>query len=197
MKSRYLQFIMCVWCYISGEAAGEIWNWSLSGVKGLIYRAVYTRENKPRITQSAAFVSRELSHLYGHDLHKQLVRGLRKPRTSFLCRLYEQFAAYISRGLCNLRLIFPRINGPYTIMRYRKGKSVLTLTLVRNPYVCVHFFFLGKYATRKPPVLQLTSVVSDYIRPFLVVTDIPGQCWQLYDIAADNTSQYTMLSTSQ
>ena len=68
-------------------------------------RAVYTRENKPRITQSAAYLSRELSHLYEHGLYKKLVRGLRKPRTSFLCRLYEQFAAYISRGLCNPRLI--------------------------------------------------------------------------------------------
>ena len=44
--------------------------------------------------------------------YKKLVRGLRKPRTSFLCRLYEQFAAYISRGLCKPRLIFPRINRP-------------------------------------------------------------------------------------
>ena len=43
-------------------------------------RAVYTRENKPRITQSAAYVSRELSHLYEHGLSKELVRGLRKPR---------------------------------------------------------------------------------------------------------------------
>ena len=75
-------------------------------------RAVYTRENKPRITQSAAYVSRELSHLYGHSLSKELIRGLRKPRTSFSCRLYEQFAAYISRGLCNPRLISLRINGP-------------------------------------------------------------------------------------
>ena len=57
-------------------------------------RAIYTRENKPQITQSTAYVSRELSHLYDHGLHKKLVRGLRKPRTSFLCRLYEQFGAY-------------------------------------------------------------------------------------------------------
>ena len=78
----------------------------------VINRAVYTRENKPRIRQSAAYLSRELSHLYEHGLHKKLVRGLRKPRTSFLCRLYEQFAAYISRGLCNPRFMFPRINGP-------------------------------------------------------------------------------------
>ena len=75
-------------------------------------RAVYTRESKPRITQSAAYVSRELSHLYDNSLHKKLVRGSRKPRTSISCRLYEQFAAYISRGLCNPRLIFPRINRP-------------------------------------------------------------------------------------
>ena len=75
-------------------------------------RAVYTRENKPRIRQSAAYLSHELSHLYEHALYKKLVHGLRKPRTSFLCHLYEQFAAYISRGLCNPRLIFPRIDSP-------------------------------------------------------------------------------------
>ena len=33
MKSQVLH---TVWCYITGEAAGEIWNWSLSGVKGLL-----------------------------------------------------------------------------------------------------------------------------------------------------------------
>ena len=32
MKSQVLH---TVWCNISGEAAGEIWNWSLLGVKGL------------------------------------------------------------------------------------------------------------------------------------------------------------------
>ena len=32
MKS---QAFYTVWCYISGEAEGEIWNWSLLGVKGL------------------------------------------------------------------------------------------------------------------------------------------------------------------
>ena len=31
-------------------------------------RAVYTRENKPRITQSAAYVSRELSHSYDNSV---------------------------------------------------------------------------------------------------------------------------------
>ena len=29
------QVLHTVWCYIPGEAAGEIWNWSLLGVKGL------------------------------------------------------------------------------------------------------------------------------------------------------------------
>ena len=33
MKS---QVLLTVWCNISGEAAREIWHWSLSGVKGLI-----------------------------------------------------------------------------------------------------------------------------------------------------------------
>ena len=33
MRSQVLQ---TVWCYISGEAAGEIWSWSLCGVKGFI-----------------------------------------------------------------------------------------------------------------------------------------------------------------
>ena len=35
MKSQVLH---TVWCYISGEAAGEFWHWSLSGVKGLNYQ---------------------------------------------------------------------------------------------------------------------------------------------------------------
>ena len=65
-------------------------------------RAVYTRENKPRITQSAAYASRELSHLYDNSLYKKLVRGLCKPRMSILSRLYEQFAAY-----------FPSYKPPY------------------------------------------------------------------------------------
>ena len=105
-------------------------------------RAVYTRENKPRITQSAAYLSRELSHLYEHGLYKKLVRGLRKPRTSFLCRLYEQFAAYISRGLCNPRLIFPRINGPNVSSICRgltprpNGCNMLHATLLDHVAAC-------------------------------------------------------------
>ena len=29
------QVLHTVWCNISGEAAGDIWNWSLLGVEGL------------------------------------------------------------------------------------------------------------------------------------------------------------------
>ena len=61
-------------------------------------RAVYTRENKPRLTLAAAYVSRERYYLYAYKLHGQDkprlekavnvdfvpfirgVRGLRKPR---------------------------------------------------------------------------------------------------------------------
>ena len=32
MKSQVLNI---VWCHITGEAAGELWNWSVLGVKGL------------------------------------------------------------------------------------------------------------------------------------------------------------------
>ena len=34
MKS---QVLLTVWCNISGEAAGEIWHWSFSGMKGLTW----------------------------------------------------------------------------------------------------------------------------------------------------------------
>ena len=40
MKSQVLH---TVWCNITGEAAGEIWIWSLLGVKGL--RALLRTDN--------------------------------------------------------------------------------------------------------------------------------------------------------
>ena len=46
MKSQVLH---TVWCYISGEAAGEIWKWSLLGVKGL---KTATSRPPPRIDDS-------------------------------------------------------------------------------------------------------------------------------------------------
>ena len=52
-------------------------------------RAVYTRENKPRITQSMAYVSRERAFYTSRVRINGSVRGLNK-----------------------LRLIFPRINHP-------------------------------------------------------------------------------------
>ena len=34
-------FFHTVWCNISGEVAGEIWSWSLLGVKGLMHERIY------------------------------------------------------------------------------------------------------------------------------------------------------------
>ena len=45
MKS---QVLLTVWCNISGEAAGEIWHWSLSGVKGLVNERPRTMKLKQR-----------------------------------------------------------------------------------------------------------------------------------------------------
>ena len=39
MKS---QILLTVWCNISGGAGGEIWHWSLSGVKGLMVGRMYS-----------------------------------------------------------------------------------------------------------------------------------------------------------
>ena len=132
------------------------------------------RENKPRITQSAAYVSRELSHLYGHSLSKELVRGLRKPRTSFSCRLYEQFAAYIRRGLCNPWLIFTRINGPIVFLcccfwRYHCCCScchcdifVITLPLSLPRAINLKFLLLlhQKYYTTQYEELRVSSLTQ-------------------------------------
>ena len=49
MKS---QVLYTAWCYISGEAAGEIWHWSLLGVKGL--RLVYTYDARTSARKSNA-----------------------------------------------------------------------------------------------------------------------------------------------
>ena len=73
-------------------------------------RAVYTRENKPRIRQSVACLSRELSHLYEHDLYKKLVRGLRKPRTSFLYKLLSY--KWLSSRLKQSAAYFPSYKRP-------------------------------------------------------------------------------------
>ena len=57
MKSQVLH---TVWCNTSGEAAGEIWNWSLLGVKGF---------------KSSIFPNTQIHLLFSHvrnRLHRQL-----------------------------------------------------------------------------------------------------------------------------
>ena len=73
----------------------------------LYIRAVYTRENKPRLTLAAAYVSRERNYLYEYKLP-----GQDKPRLEKAVNL--DFVPFIRgvRVLCKPRLIFSRINGP-------------------------------------------------------------------------------------
>ena len=59
-------------------------------------RAVYNRENKPRLTIAAAYVRREGNHLYEYGLHKtrttsingsRLVRGRKAKRLAFVGKI--------------------------------------------------------------------------------------------------------------
>ena len=70
-------------------------------------RAIYARENKPRLTLAAAYVSRERNYLYEYKLP-----GQDKPR--FEKAVNVDFVPFIRgvRGLRKPRLIFSRINGP-------------------------------------------------------------------------------------
>ena len=70
-------------------------------------RAVYTRENKPRLTLAAAYVSRERNYLYEYKLPGQAKPRLEKP-------VNVDFVPFIRgvRCLRKPRLIFSRINGP-------------------------------------------------------------------------------------
>ena len=63
--------------YQIGRTTNNTQRWNKTDI-----RAVYTRENKPQI----GYVSHELSHLYGHSLSKELIRGLRKPWTTIGCK---------------------------------------------------------------------------------------------------------------
>ena len=49
-----IQVLHTVWCYISGEAAGEIRHWSLLGVKGLIDPRLADNLLRRQISISAA-----------------------------------------------------------------------------------------------------------------------------------------------
>ena len=65
MKSELLQ---TVWRYISGEAAGEIWNWSLLRVKGLKNRM--DKQHKCKRFMSWSWSDISICKLY-HVLWKQ------------------------------------------------------------------------------------------------------------------------------
>ena len=69
-------------------------------------RAVYTRENKQRIRQSAAYLSCKLSHLYDHGLYKKLVSHERAFR-----------AVYMSSSRLTQAAYFPSYKPPYYVIR--------------------------------------------------------------------------------
>ena len=81
-------------------------------------RAVYTRENKPRLTLTAAYIIRESNYLYEYKL-----QGQDKPRLEKAVNV--DFVPFIRgiRVLCKPRLIFSRINGPNELVPcfIRKG----------------------------------------------------------------------------
>ena len=54
------QVLQTVWCNISGDASGEIWNWSLLGVKDLSWEYLWKQSSfgKPNI---------QLTELQVHD----------------------------------------------------------------------------------------------------------------------------------
>ena len=71
------------------------------------FRAVYTRENKPRLTLAAAYIVHERNYLYEYKLPDQ-----DKPRLEKAVNV--DFVPFIRgvRVLCEPQLIFSRINGP-------------------------------------------------------------------------------------
>ena len=56
------QVLHTAWCYISGEAAGEIWNWSLLGVKGL-------KVNEEGLTLERALSNRHFEQQNEYEYH--------------------------------------------------------------------------------------------------------------------------------
>ena len=72
-----------------------------------LIRAVYTRENKPRLTLASAYIIRERNYLYQYKLPGQDKPWLEKA-------VNVDFVPFIGgvRVLCRPRLIFSRINGP-------------------------------------------------------------------------------------
>ena len=79
MKSHVLH---TVWCYSSGEAAGEIWNWSLLGVKWLILLSLRTLWT----TRPLVALFKRLFWLYFVELLSCLLLG----KTMFYLRLRDR-----------------------------------------------------------------------------------------------------------
>ena len=75
-------------------------NWTLLSLITITNRAVYTRENKPRLTLAAAYIIRERNYLYEYKLP-----GQDKPRLEKAVNVdfvYGVFASYVSRGSFSL-----------------------------------------------------------------------------------------------
>ena len=56
MKSQVLR---TVWCYITGEAAGEIWHWSLLAVKVLNLSKKNALSERPTLKKVVKFAIRK------------------------------------------------------------------------------------------------------------------------------------------
>ena len=95
MKSQVLH---TVWCHISGEAAGEIWNWSLLGVKGcnVIVIPIVCRHYFPR-TCGESWWDRN-----GRKKKKRPWTSLPAPSTTNKSDLMvgETYAALVVRKVC-------------------------------------------------------------------------------------------------
>ena len=82
----------------------------------------------PFIRGKISRVSRELSHLYGHSLSKELVRGLGKPRTPFIRAV---------RGLHKPRIVysaayFPPYKRPYCATWWPNARNTLSATMLHQ-----------------------------------------------------------------
>ena len=87
MKSQVLH---TVWCNISGGAGGEIWHWSLSGVKGLngllfAFKFISPLRNVSRLCDmSISYKHRDKYHseprVPQSPIHPRRPRGIRSPQ---------------------------------------------------------------------------------------------------------------------
>ena len=82
-----------------------------------------------------------------------------------MCSLYEQFAPYVSRGLCKLRLIFPRINGPNVAATM--CPPVLAGPLWRSSHQHLCFIAASKEDKEKEVDPKLLFPWREWLRGFL------------------------------